>query len=186
MTTSFSPKKANTVSTENSVWRGTWWWDQVASTSSFHYTKQESSGPLQLQEEPTFGSSSEIFWYIQSRTRVWWSGRTAGTASSSFWSPKLSLSFGGRRRRTAAWRTRSSVEPWGKRRNSRIKSFGGDLTRWSLGQRNNWNPFLQVLLQARDSGEGGRTQACLQVREELHRLENGGDWILKRDASSQT
>ncbi len=79
---------------------------------------------LQLQEEPTFGSLSGTSWSTRRSTKVWWNGRTAGMASLSSWSPKRLLSSGGRRRRTAAWRMRSSVGPWGKIRNSGIKRFG--------------------------------------------------------------
>lgn len=69
---------------------------------------------LQLPEALICGSSSGTFWSIQRRIKDWWSGRIGGKVYSSSWSLRLWLRCGARRRRTAAWPTRSSAVPWGE------------------------------------------------------------------------
>lgn len=69
---------------------------------------------LQHLAAHTCGSSSGISSSTPRGTRAWWSGRIAARACSSSSSPRLWLRCGVRRRRTAAWRMRSSAVQWGE------------------------------------------------------------------------
>lgn len=128
----------------------------------------------QILEELTCGSLSVTSYWTQSATQASSNGRTVQKACSASWSLRQWPNYGERRKTTAAWPMRSSVELWGKHypqcslRNPNCLSWSYHFCLATLADCTINGPevftspgelLFQVLLQERDSGACGWPQA---------------------------